>query len=262
MQDIDPRFGSLFHRIEEVLHADPRVKDVLLAGSTATNTADKWSDLDVHIITVHERHSEFLDDWKKWLDLVTPTVFARRPIAPFIVNSVTSQGLTLDISVFADQDFSYPSPTGTYFVGGLSSHGFNSISAALEYAVLEQLRGLAGPFISLIERDENMRHLAGVSHLMGLLTTVFLAESNSPPPNKHWNRTYTAEQRQAVAALPAVRATRESLLEFGLAIAQLVVQRARPLFDEFNLEWPCELAEVVSLRLTDLLNVDVSNWLY
>ena len=34
-----------------------------------------------------------------------------------------------------------------------------------------------GPFISLLEREEHLRHLTGVPHLLGLLTTVFLAET-------------------------------------------------------------------------------------
>ena len=49
---------------------------------------------------------------------------------------------------------------------------------------------------------------------------------------KHWNRTYTDEQRAAVAALPGAAATRESMIAFGLGAAELLVTRARPLFVE------------------------------
>ena len=37
-----------------------------------------------------------------------------------------------------------------------------------------------------------MRHLTGVPHILGLLTTVFLAETGSPPPAKQWNRSFSA----------------------------------------------------------------------
>ena len=83
----------------------------------------------------------------------------------------------------------------------LSATKFDDVGAALEYAVAEQLRGLAGPFITFLQREEHLRHLTGVPHLLGLLTTVFLAETGEPPPGKHWNDTYTDEQRAAVAAL-------------------------------------------------------------
>jgi hypothetical protein len=46
------------------------------------------------------------------------------------------------------------------------------------------LRGLTGPFMSLIQREEHMRHLTGVPHILGLLTTVFPAETGSRLPAK------------------------------------------------------------------------------
>jgi hypothetical protein len=49
----------------------------------------------------------------------------------------------------------------------------------------------------------HLKHLTGVPHVLGLLTTVFLAETGTPPPGKIWNQAYTEEQRAAVAALPA-----------------------------------------------------------
>ena len=54
-----------------------------------------------------------------------------------------------------------------YSVGLLSSGQFDDLGDALEYAVEEQLRGLAGPFITLIQRDEHLRHLTGVPHILG-----------------------------------------------------------------------------------------------
>ena len=116
----------------------------------------------------------------------------------------------------------------------MMSSPFADLADALEYAVLEQLRGLTGPFISLLQRDEHLRHLTGVPHLLGLLTTVFLAETGVPP-GKHWNRTFTEEQRAAVAASPPVSATREGVVAFGLGLAELVVTRARPLSPAYEL---------------------------
>ena len=121
---------------------------------------------------------------------------------------------------------------------------------------------MAGPFISLVKRDEHMRHLTGVPHLLGLLTTVFLAETGAPPPGKHWNRTFTDEQRAAVAALPPASATRDGIVSFGLALAELLVRRARPLYPRYELAWPSEFAGVVARRVDEQLGIDVSAWLY
>lgn len=262
LESVDPRYRAIFDRATDVLGADPRVHSVELGGSVGAGTADRWSDLDLQVLTHPDHHDAFLADWPNWLAAITATVFARTPIAPFVINVVTDDGLTLDIAVYAGAAPVFPPSTGEYVVGMVSGKRFTDIGDALEYAVAEQLRGLAGPFVSLVQRDEHVRHLTGVPHILGLLTTVFLAETGAPPPGKHWNRTFTDEQRVAVAALPPVAATRGHILAFGLGVAELVVTRARPLFPSYDLVWPAAFAATVAARLQDELGVDTRPWLY
>lgn len=262
LEAIDPRYAVLYDRASRTLAADDRVRRVELSGSVSTNTADRWSDLDLQVITDPERHQELLADWPTWLAAITPTVFARTPLAPFIINAVTDEGLTLDLAVYADGSQPPPfRPAADYVVGMLSGKRFAEVADALEYAVAEQLRGLAGPFLSLLQRDEHVRHLTGVPHLLGLLTTVFLAETGAAPPGKHWNATFTEEQRAAVAALPPVAATREDIVAFGLGLAELMITRARPLFERYDLVWPDALAAVAARRLLEVERIDASAWL-
>lgn len=256
---IDPRYLVLLERVNDVLGGDRRVRSVTVGGSVGAGTADQWSDLDLAIATDPAHHDEFISDWPNWLERITPTVFARTPIAPFIINTVTGEGLTLDFVIWSGE-IPAPRPRTGYPVG-FSSTRFVNIRDALEYAVAEQVRGLAGPFISLIHRGEHLRHLTGVPHVLGLLTTVFLAETGEAPPAKLWNQTYTEEQRDAAAALPAVRATRDDLIAFGLAVAHLIVDRARPLFQLHDLDWPTGLARVAADRLRDELGIETSDWL-
>jgi hypothetical protein len=235
LEVIDQRYVELYRHTKQILGSDPRVRAVELSGSVAKGTADQWSDLDLKIVTTPDGYESFLADWENWTDKITPTVFARRPIAPFIVNTLTTEGLTLDIAIYSGEappELGHPG----YAVGLLSTRRFDELGDALEYAVAEQLRGLAGPFISLIQRNEHLRHLSGVSHTLGLLATVFHAETGSAPPTKQWNRSFTAEQRESVAALPPLSATRDGVLGFGLAVAELLVSRARPLYRLYALK--------------------------
>jgi Nucleotidyltransferase domain len=261
LEVLDQRYVSLYKRAQRVLGADRRVIGIELSGSVAIGTADQWSDLDLKVVTTPEGYESFLAEWPTWVSKITPTVFARRPIAPFIVNTLTDEGLTLDIVVYSGQAPRAARPVG-YSVGLLARAPFGDLRDALDYAVAEQLRGLAGPFISLVQRDEHVRHLTGVPHIVGLLTTVFLAETGSPPPGKRWNTTFTPEQQAAVAALPPVSATREGVVAFGLAVAELLVIRARPLYPRYNLRWPSKLAQVAADRLHQELGLVVSGWLY
>jgi len=261
LETIDPRYTTLYERAVEVLGGDSRVVSVGLGGSVAAGTADQWSDLDLYVVATVEDYDELVATWQHWLAAITPTVFARRPIAPAIVNAVTPEGLTLDVVVYKGQVFQFP-PATEYTVGMLSTARFADIRDALDYAVAEQLRGLAGPFITFVQRDEHLKHLTGVPHILGLLTTVFLAELGVLPPGKQWNHTYTPEQLAAVAALPKVSANRDDLVAFGLGVAELVVTRARPLFAALDLEWPEPLARVAAERLRDQLGIDASAWLH
>jgi hypothetical protein len=257
---IDRRLVDVWERARAVLGTDVRVRAVELGGSVAAGTADEWSDLDLQVIAHADRYDELLADWPAWLGQITPTVFARTPIAPFIVNAVTDDGLTVDIVIFRGEAMTFP-PATDYVVGMLPAR-FAEVADALDYAVAEQLRGLAGPFVSLVHRREHLRQLAGVPHLLGLLTTVFLAELGTPPPGKLWNQTYTAEQLAAVAALPAVGATHDGTVDFTVALAELVVRRARPLFPRYGLVWPTALAQVAARRLHDQLGLETSAWLH
>ena len=51
------------------------------------------------------------------------------------------------------------------------------------------------------------------------------------------------------------------MIDFGMAVAELVLTRARPLFDERALPWPSAFAEVVANRLLDVLDLDAREWL-
>ena len=87
-----------------------RVADVAAGGSVRDGTADRWSDLDLEVVARAEGHASLLEDWPAWLAEITPTVFARTPIAPFIVNSITDEGLTLDVAVWAGAVPARPQP--------------------------------------------------------------------------------------------------------------------------------------------------------
>ena len=259
---VDPRYHDLYERAVAVLGSDPRVLSVEVAGSIRSGTADAWSDLDLEVVTSAEGHEAFLADRHEWLEAITPTVFSRTPLFPFVVNAVTADGLTLDLAVWPGAAPEWPAPPVRYQVGMLANAPFDDLGMALEYAVAEQLRGLAGPFISLLQREEHLKHLTGVPHLLGLLTTVFLAETDAVPPGKRWNAAYTDEQSAAVGALPPVSATREGLIAFGLGLAELLLTRARPLFARYEQTWPADLARVAAGRVRDQLELEISSWCY
>ena len=253
---VDPRYRQLYDRAAEVPGADPRVL-AEPGGSIATGDVDPWSDLDVHVAVAKGDFDTFVAEWPQWLGRITPTVFARAPIFPFIINTVTADGLTFDIVVYRDAIPAFK-PVAGYPVGLLARQPFTDQGDALQYAVEEQLRGLTGPFITLVQRGEHLRHLTGAPHIVGLLMTVLLAETHSPPAGKRWNPSLNPEQLAATESLPPLGATRDGVVSFGLEVARQIVTRARPLFPQYGLAWPADLAAVARARLAQTLEVDAS----
>jgi hypothetical protein len=100
-------------------------------------------------------------------------------------------------------------PTWRYTVGKLSTARFADVADALSTPSLS--RSVVSPARS--SRSSSVASTSApscVPHLLGLLTTVYCAETGARPP---------------------VGATREGVVGFGLAVAEQVVTRARPLFE-------------------------------
>ncbi len=251
---VDARYAGLHRRAMEVLLADERVVDVEVHGSIATGTADKWSDLDLKVIVRESDVRSFLGDWQQWLAAITPTVFADRPIAPFIVNAVTADGLTFDLSVWADTAAAWD-PQDGFTVGLLSGRRYDNYPDAVAYAVREQLRGLAGPLIKFLQRGQHISHFTGLGHTIGLLTTVLLAETDTRVDGGRPADALSTEQRWVIANLPAVQPTFQSLLACEFAIANEVLTRGRRLIAGYGLEWPSAFEAVAVKNLRERLGV-------
>ena len=60
----------------------------------------------------------------------------------------------------------FTAPTG-FAVGLLSGNRYNDYAPAVEYAVAETLRGVAGPFRTFLERGEHVAPHGGCAHMLG-----------------------------------------------------------------------------------------------
>jgi hypothetical protein len=256
IEAVDPRYLPIVERAREVFAGDERVVRVEPGGSIGSDEADAWSDLDLHVYTRDADHGAVVAEWPTWLPKIATTVFARTPILPFIINTVTTDGLTLDVVVFPESTPPFTRPEG-YSVGLISGQRFADQAPAVEYAVAEMFRCLCGPFITDFGRREFVRPMIGTGHLLGLLTTVMLAETESPPPSaKTPSADLTDEQRAALAALPPLHATTDSATTFTLAVAGELTRRARPLLRRYGIDWPEELERTARARVKDVTGLE------
>ncbi len=77
--------------------ADPRVRAAWLTGSFGKGTADRWSDVDAHLLIVAEAQNEFRNGVERWLGEIQPLVFLRLMFDGRMVNAMTDQAMRLDV---------------------------------------------------------------------------------------------------------------------------------------------------------------------
>ena len=100
IEAVDPRYVALLaRRPRSPRRRRTRIDHIEVHGSIGDGAADQWSDLDVQVYVDPEELDNVLADWPTWLAEITPTVFARTPIAKFIINTITADGLTFDLAV-------------------------------------------------------------------------------------------------------------------------------------------------------------------
>lgn len=77
--------------------ADPRVRAAWLAGSYGKENADRWSDVDAHLLIAPEAQKEFHNGVERWLGEIQPLVFVRLMFDGRMVNAMTDQAMRLDV---------------------------------------------------------------------------------------------------------------------------------------------------------------------
>ena len=77
--------------------ADLRIRAAWLAGSFGKGLADRWSDVDAHLLIESSALGEFSEDVEAWLAQIRPLVFVRRMFEGRMVNAMTDEAMRLDV---------------------------------------------------------------------------------------------------------------------------------------------------------------------
>jgi predicted nucleotidyltransferase len=96
----DERQRAVMTRAGEVLRGDERVLGVYLIGSYATGAADRFSDVDVHLVVTDDSTEWFEKHWDDVLrELTGPTVLANRLPGMIGGLGITADWLHVDLIV-------------------------------------------------------------------------------------------------------------------------------------------------------------------
>jgi hypothetical protein len=230
--------------------ADPAVLAAWVAGSLARDTADDWSDVDLHLLVA--RPEEFGSGLTDWFARIMPTVLADRiPAVPGGFIFVTPDWVHVDVIVHGRDGFAQDEYPARVL---LDPQGLvREIPASAEqmvgdpYLPADQCRlylYFMGVTVTVIRRHEWLALAQGAAGFRdSLLIPLMLAENGVRKTDgaKRLNRYLTAEQIAALQAIPAIGSDPEQLIEAHTAIAREYVTRARRLAAKLDEPWPTAL---------------------
>ncbi len=234
-------------RAASTLEADERVRALFLAGSRATGSEDRFSDLDLLVVIDDESFEAFCGEWQSWVGELSPTVAAkpRSFDRGFLVNATTPSCARFDVFVRR--------------VAGVTSHpGWERPAAVFDRDGIAQMLPEPRPppalehdaawlseliymFIRtlsvlpmLLERGELVRLTQHAQLLKQDLLELLIFENGDPPCRRPgaWAWVDLSERLPAtdlalVADLPALAATRDSVIEGHVGVASRFLPRAR-----------------------------------
>jgi hypothetical protein len=257
VEPLGPGYRAVLDRAIGALSGDERILALFLAGSVGRGVADASSDLDLLVFVDDEVVPALLDAAEEFVaSVVGPTLLARRLHSG--ITTVTPAWERVDLLIAPRssaarsrcdaviEDFDH-----VEVAQSLPTEPPPSVRdpRAVAFTCEEFLRVL-GLLEVILLREEYLVGVEGVGLLRGHLRDLLIQESNRPRATvKRLNQRLGDEQRAILSAQPAVVATRASIVEGHLAVAQSFLPRARSLCAELVIAWPQEFEDATRAHL-------------
>lgn len=251
------------------LRKDERIRLLWLTGSLAAGTADTQSDVDLRV-AVREKDFAMIGDWWQQLcDEVAATIWKRRwpgPPNEAILGAITQDYERFDIVVQSVTDTkprTFEAVQLIFDKDGIAEHFLLTAAsprdpfARLPFIVEEFIR-LLGMLPIVVERDDVPIGMEGQLVLHSLLISLLLLENGidrDTTGKRHVARFLTDEQRAALAQLPPLAPTMQSLIEGRVAYGRLFLLRARQLMEAHGQVYPEAFETATRRHLWEILGL-------
>ncbi|SHF40108.1 nucleotidyltransferase domain-containing protein [Devosia limi] len=232
-----------------VFGREPKVRALYLSGSFGYGLADRYSDIDLLIVTEDGPSDEIAALCRRAISAAGDIVlWWDRSVRPTLINAITDDWLRVDVEmatstqlagrpqnalkVIFDHDGLYdtlpdqvapPRPDPKFF----------------RWQVEEFIR-ILGLMPLALGRQEYVIGLTGVFMLRAALIDLLIAEAALPHRGGmlHLNRQITAAQKTLLASMPALEPKAEAVQHAQLAYAAAFLPRARVMARNIGAEWP------------------------
>lgn len=262
-----PDQQALIDRAQALLETESRVEAAWLAGSLGAGGGDEWSDVDLLVLVADGAFPAVSATLADRLDEVAPTVLVNRLHGGIVLNAVTENWDRFDLT-FTEAN-------------GLSGHDASRLRSLFNRSGREPPRKtpeppplrvtqLATEFLRVlgltpvaVGRGEYQLALTGQEHLRRMTFDLFL-DINGVPLTARGGALkrlpmLTADQRAALAALPATGPDRAGAIDGNLAWARLFLPAARAFAAAHGAAWPERLEQATRRRLEATLGI-AADW--
>ncbi len=244
---------------------DPRIRAVWLAGSFGKGIADRWSDIDAHLLIDPTALDEFRESVEAWLSEIRPLVLLRLMFDGQMVNAMTDEALRLDLWLHSGESAQVTEgQTRVLFAekgvltwqpdpGGALTQ--EAAAAELQRAIPEFWRCIAMLPVA-VGRDEKLVGAAGNFLIVLLLTDALSVGSGRRKDRgvKALNGFLLPEYRQTVEdATFLSKLTLEELPRLHLRLARIMQAHGPVICEQWNVAYPWALEQTALRYVTQEL---------
>ena len=236
---------------------DPRIRAAWLTGSFGKRTADRWSDVDAHLLIDPAAIDEFRSEVETWLAGIRPLVFTRLMFNGRMVNAMTDEAMRLDVWLH-DEEVAEVTTDETrvlYEDEGALSWQPRLGDALTPDAAAEVLRRDIPEFWRcvamlpvVVGRKEKLVGAAGNSIILLLLTDVLCAASGRRRDRgvKALNNFLLPHHRQRLEeAASLTNQPLEESVRFPLRLAGVMRECGPAICDQWKVDYPYAMEETV-----------------
>lgn len=254
-------------------NSDARILAVWLEGSFAKGTADRYSDIDIHLLVAEADKAAFQHGLESWLSDIQPLVLFKDRFPGQMMTCITTVGLRLDVWLHAGATITLERPKVRVLSGErhiqfketCENKEPEDVSIALQQHFNEFWRVLS-ILPTVLGRDEYISGFMGSTFLVMSLTEVLIIGNGNQRDRgvKNINAFIPPALRKEIeTALTTQNINRESTTKVNLRLTAIMQQYGPDIAKAHGIIYPFALEKAVlsyvsrelqTLELSDCLN--------
>jgi predicted nucleotidyltransferase len=264
LQRMAPGYGELLDALRERLSRDGDVGALFVTGSAATGEADRYSDLDLLVVTRADHAQVVAGGLLAVLEELAPVVMARWTKPLSVLSTVMEDWRRVDVVVLdvAAVHGGAPGPALRIFdelgIGELPARRYVPSPERLSEQIELFLRALGLLVRDLHRGDLRLLCLAAEFLVDELVSLMFdEIEQLRHPTAKGTSRQLPPCALDELSGIPVAQPQAQSLIDAHLAIAAAYLPRARALASRRGVRWPLEMEDATRRYLKRELAVNL-----